>query len=116
MSRADLAHVYRVPVPLEPGPGVLVEGVLPGLGQGAVVADVAVPGEDVSQVPEMIHGDVDDDDYDDYDDDEHGSPVGGVGQHVDHLLLVLDDGVQGEVAADLELGLGPPGHHDTMSP
>ena len=52
MSRADLAHVYRVPVPLEPGPGVLVEGVLPGLGQGAVVADVAVPGEDVSQVPE----------------------------------------------------------------
>ena len=110
MSRADLAHVNRVPVPSEPGPGVLVEGVLPGLGQGAVVADVAVPGEDVSQVPEMIHCDDDDDD------DEHGSPVGGVGQHVDNLLLVLDDGVQGEVAADLELGLGPPGHHDTMSP
>ena len=87
-----------------------MEGVLPGLGQGAVVADVAVPGEDVGQVP----GDDDDGDNDDGDDDDQGSPVGGVGEHVDHLLLVLDDGVQGQVAADLELGLGPPGHHDTV--
>ena len=90
-----------------------MEGVLPGLGQGAVVADVAVPGEDVGQVP---GDDGDDDDDDDYgDDDDQGSPVGGVGEHVDHLLLVLDDGVQGQVAADLELGLRPPGHQDHVT-
>ena len=65
---------------------LLQEGVLPGLGECPVVADVAVPGKHVGQIP------------------------------VGAMTLVLDDGVELEVSADLELGLTEPRdlHHHVV--
>jgi hypothetical protein len=50
---ADLADVERVVVTVGVGLGVLVVGVLPGLGEGTVVPDVAVVGEAVADVAEL---------------------------------------------------------------
>lgn len=52
-SLTDLADVKRVVVTVGTGLGVLVVGVLPGLGEGTVVPDVAVVGEAVADVAEL---------------------------------------------------------------
>ena len=50
-GRPDLADIDWVVIPLAVGGGVCVVGVLPGLGDGAVVPDVAVVGEAVGHKP-----------------------------------------------------------------
>ena len=54
----DLADVERVVVTVGAGLGVLLLGVLPGLGEGSVVPDVAVVREAVSDVSELALFDV----------------------------------------------------------
>ena len=55
---ANLAHVQRVVVAVGTGLGVLLGGVFPGLGEGAVVPDVAVVGEAVADEAELALFDV----------------------------------------------------------
>ena len=75
---ADLAHVDRVVVPLAVSRLVSVVGVLPGLGDGAIVPDVAVVGEAVGDIPQLA------------------------------FLDVLLQGVEGRLGVDLDLGVAPP--------
>ena len=79
---SDLADVEGVVVAVCLGLGVLVGGVLPGLGEGAVVPDVALVREAVADVAELA------------------------------LLGVLEDGVELLLLGDLELAVGPAGDLD----
>ena len=75
----NLTNINGILVPLESCPLVLFKWVLPGLGECAIVADVTMPGEHIGQVSVVA------------------------------ILLVLDDRVEGDIPADLKLGLAEPG-------
>lgn len=96
-SLTDLADVEGVVVTVGASLGVLGVGVLPSLGEGTVVPDVAVVGEAVTDVTELA--------------------LLGVcllarlrGMFGPLATLTLEDGVELLLLGDLHLGVGPAGN------
>jgi len=81
-SLTNLANIKRIVITLGLGLGMDRVGVLPGLGESTVVVNVTVVGEAVADKSELT------------------------------LLGVLENGVQGLLLGDLELGVSPTGDLD----